>query len=385
MTYLEPARRTYLEILRELVSDRLPSGEFTDRKIDIYPEIHQVYMSIGRTRLLHFYDLGKGKEALEEAYNISKRDQWNQPLYAATALNELARILRFEGNFGDALNKATLAISIYKKEMTNPEYDVNFGYFFETLGLIYKEEDQFSIAKQHLTKALQIYNNIQGPMDLRKATIILELGHVDLLEGDLDSAKGQLFEANQIFKSQAEKNPWYYLNSIEKLGEYYIEIKDYEKARKCFEDQRKLAKKFGHDLWEYWAIQHLASINYRQNRIVDTKRLEMILKEYDQHRGRQFGPAFWRTKLLLFRISKDAGKKSLALYHLAQGLAYLAENWKALFQQNFQLLRNELLDLDSKNLVKEAERLRKFWKNRFTQDDPMPMFLEMLDELIVNL
>jgi len=36
-------------------------------------------------------------------------------------------------------------------------------------------------------------------------------------------------------------------------------------------------------------------------------------------------------------------------------------------------------------LVREAGRLRKLWRARFSEKDPMPAFIEMLDELIANL
>lgn len=384
VTYLEPARRTYLQVLDELVDDKLPSGEFTDGRVDIYLEIHQVLMSIGRMHLRHLYDLEKGKESLEEAVKLAQKDL-KLPLYAATALNEWARILRFEGTFNEALNKATLAITIYKKEHERPEADVNFGYFYETLGLINKEQNQFIRAEENLNKALQIYSNIQGPMELRKATIRLELGHVNLLTGELDKAGELLLAANRVFKLQTEKHPWYYLNSIEKLGEYYVKKDDLRKAREYFEEQKRLSSRFGHDLWEYWAIQHLASIDYRQKRKVNVKDLEKTLIEYDQKRHRQFGPAFWRTKLLIYKIIKDKGDQSLALKHLVEGLAYLAEQWKPIFSDNFGLLRSEMLQFEPNELISEANRLRKLWKTRFSKKDPAPELIEFLDEITINL
>lgn len=382
--YLEPAKNTYLQMIKELEDNEFPIEEFTDRKLDIYLEIHQVLMSIGGLHLLHLYDLDKGKKALREAYTLAQ-DQLHLPLYAATALNELARISRFEGNFDDALTNVSLAITIYKKEMENPEVDVNFGYFYETLGLIYKEQDQFAMAEENLNKALQIYNNIQGPMELRKATIWLELGHVYMLNGELDKAKELLIRSKNIFKIQYEEHPWYYLNSIEKLGEYYVEKNDLRSARRCFEDQERLASKFGHDLWTYWAMQHLASIDFRQNHKVDVKKLEQVLNEYEQTRNRQFGPAFWRTKLLLYKIAKKDKNLSLALKHLTEGLMYLVEKWKPLFSHNFGLLRNELIQLQPNHLATEATYLRKLWKTRFSKVDPAPEFIKLLDELIRQL
>ncbi len=383
-TYLDPAKQTYQQILEELIDDKLPDGEFVDRRRDIYLEIHQVLKSIGGMHLHHFYDLEKGKTALEEAHNLAKY-KLNLPLYAATALNEWARILRFEGDFDDALNKVTLAITTYKVGMKNPEVDVNFGYFYETLGLIYKEKDDFLLAKEHLNKALQVYNNIQGPMELRKATIYLELGTVHMLMGELNVAENLLLRANGTFKQQIEKTPWYYLNSVEKLGEYYVEKKDYYQARACFEEQKILAGKFGHDLWEYWAIQHLASLDFKQNRKVDTRKLEKVLFEYDKKRNRQFNPAFWRTKLLLYKVAKKKGDQSLSIKQLAEGLAYLAEKWKPLFLHNLGLLHSELLDLEYNELVNQVNRLKKLWRSKFPQKDPMPSFLRMLDDLIIKM
>jgi tetratricopeptide (TPR) repeat protein len=383
--YLESAQLLYDQILNDLRNDKLENGEFTDRSIDIFPEKHQVLMSIGRMYLTHYFDLNEAENAFRKATELSRDPVWRQPMYEATALNEWARVLRFGGQFSDASDKIMLAISIFKKLSAHPENEINLGYFYETFALIEKEQGQYRLAQEYLERALRVYENIIGPMEARKATILLEKGHTLFLAGQLQEAESYIIEAHEVFKSEKDKHPWYYLNSLNKLGEYYIRINDLDQAKKCFEEQKEFAIIYGHDLWEYWARQYLAFIDYEKGVPIQEERLEELLKEFAESRNRKLGPAFWQTKLLLFRIAKSKGDISSGLTHLTEGLIYLAGHWKAQFWQNLAFLRNELLNLEPDVMVQEANRLRKLWKDKFPDVDPSPKFVDMCDFLIRSL
>lgn len=377
--YLEPARLTYEQILSQLVEDKLPNDEFTDSASEIYPEIHQVLMGIGRLYLVHSFDIEKAKSAFVEAYNYSIKPEWRDPTYSAIALNELARALRFEGEYSEALNKIMKAVSIYKRHKKDPETLANFGYFHETLALIYKEIARYDLALKALDRASKIYNRIQSPIKAREATVLLERGHIFLLSGQIEAAHVPLKEAYSFFHSAAVKHPWYHLNSLEKLGEYHMAKGNFDEARNIFTEQMMLSKELGHDIWEYWAMQHLAELDYEEKRPVNIADLDEMLNEFDQKRGRKLGPAFWSTRLLMYKLAKNNSDISAALTYLADGLAHLAGQWNAKFWQNLTILRDELLELDSEKSTMEAKRLAEFWKNRFGKSDPAPVFIDMCE------
>lgn len=379
--YLNSARHNYEELIGELEKGRTLNDQFTDDLDRIYPELHLVLLSIGRTHLRYFVELEKGIEALQEAFRNSRKQQWKKPVYSALALNEWARILRFQGDYSDALNKVMVAIMIYKKALENPRRFANYGYFYETLGLIYKELSEFEHAMKAFNTAQEIYKTIPNILDTRKATITLEIGEVYVLETQYDDAITPLEEAYKIFKKDISKNPWYYLSALNKLGRYYRATKQIEKAKEYYNEQINIAKYYEHRLWQYWAELSLAEIDYEENPAEFEKtRLENLL---ESSRNRfEFGPAFWRTKKLLYRITKERDKDSFsAITHLTEGLTYLAEHWRALFWENLVILRNELLEIDVKTLEGELIRIMGVWRRELPEGDSTHPFLQMCETL----
>lgn len=385
--YLGEAKAYYEQILEELESSygKLSDNEFTDAKVEIYPELHQVYMSIGRMQLIHSFDMEKGKEAFKNAYDISRKPDWWHPLYSAVALNEWARILRFQGDFTEALNKVMLAISIYKRDLQNPQADANYGYFYETLALICKELGHFDLALNALDVSSIVYNNISNLIDTRKATIPLERGHIYVLSQQSEKAKELLDQAHEIFDANKDKNPWYYLNSLEKLGEYYMATGNITEAKNRFREQIKLAQKYNHYLWIYRAEQHIAEIDYEDTREFNRNHLESLLDEYSNRLKLQLGPAFWQTKRLFYKITKEKDEDiASAITHLAQGLTYLVEHWRAQYWQGLLLLRIELISLDINTLNNILNQLANLWKHRFPEfknDSATNAFIDMCDSL----
>ncbi|HMR99529.1 MAG TPA: tetratricopeptide repeat protein [Anaerolineales bacterium] len=380
--YLNRARHDYEELIGELEKGRHSSDEFTDSLERIYPELHLVLLSLGRTHLRYFVDLDKGVEALQEAYKNSRKPQWKKPLYSAVALNEWARILRFQGDYSEALNKVMIAILIYKKVRTNPKNLVNFGYFYETLGLIYKELSEYDQALNAFDEAQDIYKNIPGILETRKATITLEVGEVYVLKKQPEKAVEPLTEAYYIFKKDVNKTPYYYLSALNKLGRYYRSINQADNARKYFIEQNIVSQQYNHHLWQYWAELSLAEIDYEQGKTdFDEGRLISLLVEYSSKRF-EFGPPFWRTKKLLYEIAKERDKDiSSAVTHLTQGLTYLAKHWRALFWQNLVILRNELLDMDISSFEVELNRVVTIWKNELPEGEPTHPFLQVCESL----
>lgn len=381
---LETAKGLYEELIRELRTRHISSDdkfEFTDDLDKIYPELHLVLVSIGRTHLRYFVDLEKGIESLDQANKNSKRPEWKRPLYSAVVLNEWARILRFQGEYSEALNKVMNAIFIYKRKLSNPQQDANFGYFYETLGLIYKELSLFDYALKAFETAASIYKNIENILDSRKATITLEIGHIYLLQKQYETAKDYLHNAYNVFKNSVAKNPWYYLNSLNKLGEYYFVTGKLEEAKKYFYEQKKLSEQYNHHLWKYWAELFMAEIDFEDKEPFDTKNLENLLTS-SINQGFEFGPAFWRTKHLLYKLSKNKeDEPSVAITHLTEGLTYLSEHWRALFWQNLVLLRNELLELEPKKLDSEIDRIVSLWKLHAPESNSSHPFLQMCETL----
>lgn len=378
---LEWARKSYESLLSELESGQISNDEFTDSIDKIYPELHLVLISIGRTRLLYFDDLKKGIEALRQAYLNSRKPEWKKPLYSAVALNYWARILRFQGDYSDALNKVMDAILIFKREREDHRELPHFGYFYETLGLIYKELEEFNHALYAFKTAQDIYSNVPNILDTRKATITLEMGEVYVLSGQYNMAEDLLKEAYNTFKKDVDKNPYYYSSALNKLGRYYRAIGNLEEAKKYYIEQSNIAQQYEHRLWQYWAELSLAEIVYELNPAeLDTSQLERLLESSSKRF--EFGPAFWKTKELLYKIAKDRDKDVFsAITHLTEGLTYLSEHWRALFWKNLVTLRNEFLEMDIKSLNNELNRVVDIWKRELPEGDSTHPFLQMCETL----
>jgi tetratricopeptide (TPR) repeat protein len=351
-----------------------------------------VLLQIGKMQWQYFHNLNQGEIALKEAYEIASRDSWNKPLYQATALNEWARIRRFRGDFNDAFNKAIKAIRIYEE---HNKRDINLGSFYETLGLVYKANEQYEQALQQFRKALKIYDDIQGPVEKFKSTVNLEMGHVYFLKNDFIEAERYYQDAYRITKALKNTRLYYYLSTLNKLAELNLGLyedgdeKDptyLSKAKNFLTEQKELSANSGYDLWYYWSVQYLAEIEFTENKLANKDSLittlNSLLSQYDKKLHREFGPAFWQTKHLLYKISMHQGDQNSAILHLAEGLAYLANTWKIRFGRNLGILRNELLQLNSQQQAYESKRLIEFWRNSFRDDDPMPDFIEMCESFM---
>jgi hypothetical protein len=368
--YLRPALSIYQEILNEINLNKLPPDGFLNSAEEIYPKIHQVLMTMGRLHTIHCIALEAGERIIQEAYEISVKDAWFQPRYAATALNSMAQIERCAGQLDIAKSNVLRAITIYEAQSENPKSEFYLGYFFETLGLIYKEADEFEYALKAFRDAKDIYTNIPGSMDSYKYVVEMEIGEIQLFLRNYKEARITLNRAYEYFKARKSFHPYSYLSVLNKQGRYYTAMRKFAMARKFFQEQKSYARQTGHDLWYYWANQYLAELDYVENIPVDKMGLKALLHEFEP-KG-DFGPAIWETRLLLSNLADNEDER---FTHLAEGLAYLAPKWRDLFGKKFSVLVKTLLELTPfEHRVRQIQRLNEFWENKFDGDDPAPKF-----------
>lgn len=389
--HLNRARKLYEQLRIELEENkRLKKNEFCDQIQDVYQELHMVLLESGKIRWQHFFNLNEGKSLLENALRLTASEIWKSKssyvsMYEATALNQLARIDRFKGEFDEADKMARKAITIYKKRNVS---DINLGRFYETLGLIKKADGKFDVANKQFAEATRIYDNIRvGSMEKYKATLNLEIGHLYFSTKNYDQANEYFNEAFKSLKKHQKSMLYYYLSALNKLGELQMklfepkkELSHLNKAKEYLSDQKKLSSKYQYELWYYWAVQNLQEIDYLENGLKNKKRIQKtlndLLSKYNKRLRREFQPAFWETEHLLYKVEKESGNIPSALLHLAQGLAELAVSWSLRFKNNLDILSDELDSLDMKTKADQAQRLIHFWVQKFGHKDPAPEFIE---------
>lgn len=378
--YLEPAANIYEKMFSQQASGKIPHDGFI-KSINLIVSLHQIFMGIGRV-YINLFDLEKSEYAFRRAFNISASLDLRLPLYKAASLNELARVLRLRGDFKNALNSVIQAIAFYKMETRSPESDLNFGYFFETLGLIYKDLGKYQAALKAFDSALEVYSVVPGTLAERRATVTLEKGVLFFLDDNIDKAKDYLQEAHYVFNANKEKNPWYYLYSLDSLGEYCLRKNELEPAKKLFVEEKELAIQYGYDLWRFASTLHLEELNFKKFGQVNENILNEIAVEITRSQKSDYSSLLWKIKYLLSSFSLNEKNISVALSHLTDGLAYLAIHRKNMFFEHFIVFRETLIRLEGYQIKSEAERLIQIWKSKFPDVDPEPAFIDMCEVLI---
>jgi hypothetical protein len=376
---LEVAYRLYKRLLQSLRANKL--SEFCDSEKDLLQEMHMVLIQIGRMHLLHYFNLDDGMKSLKQAYTIATSKEWNNLLYAAIALNEIARYQRFRGQFNDALDNITQAIAIYQKKGISPSSRANLANFYTTLGLIKKEKGNLHGSLIEFKKAVDIYANIAGLSETHVSTVFLELGHVYTLLNQPELAEPFLIKAHEVFKVRKETHRWFYLNCLNKLGELY-KIRNPSKAKKYFLMEKSFAEQRGYDLWAYWANYYLAEINFTETGKVNKNDLDKLILTYDEKLKRDLGPAFWLTKSLMFKYYIKKGEVGSAFLEYAKGLTYLVSNWGFLFEKNLDLLQEEFLGIEVEKRVSAAKAVKEFWNKKYKKRNPSPRLIKICEQII---
>lgn len=373
---LDEAHKLYKSLLESIQRKKL--REFCDSKSDVLQEIHMVLIQLGRIHLLHYFNLEEGLSALRKAYQIATSDEWNDLLYAAIALNEIARYQRFQGQFDEALDNVMQAISIYQKKGKSLSSRTNLANFFTTLGLIKKEKEDYGGALDEFKKAIDIYENIPGISETHKSNVILEIGDIYELQGKNDLAKSHLYQALEVFESKKETHRWFFLSTLVKLGKMY-RSSNLTLARKYFVMAKDFAEERGYDLWAYWANYHLAEIGFLKSGKINKLALDKLMSKYKK---RNLGPAFWATKSLVFKYYKLQGKIDFAFTEYAKGLSYLVYDWKYLFNKNLDGLREEFIEIDTEKRATAAKAVKGFWSKRFKSKNPSPRLARICEQVI---
>lgn len=199
-----------------------------------------------------------------EANNVLKI-MWNglERIRTEVFLNmcQLQAMVYKKLNFLDeAIGIAEIGIELAKKES---RYDRCFE-MWTTLGSIYVEKKEFEIAKLCFKTASNFEEKVKRPHLITHN--YTELGSLYLIEGQIDEAQQVLEKALKIKTTDAVR----LCETIQALGNCFIQKNDIRKAIEYFERAQNLARKHALRLQEYRItlklIQHYENINMVKHR-----------------------------------------------------------------------------------------------------------------------
>ena len=157
--------------------------------------------------------------------------------YKAESLTGLANIQIQRGNWKRGIDIIGEAEAIYREEKDNHGMAVCEN----LLGTINGELGDIENAKQHFLKSLSLINS-ETEMEIA-AELETNLGILDHMEGNSDSALTHLKKAQKIFKELENfKN---YVNTLLSKGQIYFELENYSSAISSIDEGIEIAKQKG--------------------------------------------------------------------------------------------------------------------------------------------
>lgn len=195
-----------------------------------------VYLGIIERYLGH-YDAAQN--TFEKGLIISKKHFPKHENYKAWVSGQLAILEREFGNYAQAKKGLEASLKIFEKDRVSDHFDIAWA--LEHLGVVYTKLNQHTQAQEALERSLRIYAGLLpdqiGPLWILALCDPLQSSKND---EDIINLFNQLLE---IYKNHFHDNYIYAAYPLSQLGNHYIEIGNYQKAKLLLEQSLSIYQK----------------------------------------------------------------------------------------------------------------------------------------------
>jgi len=186
--------------------------------------------SLGVSMTQHWMEgrYAEGAVEAEERLAIYRRYYGGRHLMSATAADELASLLQYQGEYERAEPLFLEALDVRRQKLG--ERHVYVGASLNNLGMLYQATGDLELARENITSALSILEDSLGHEDLNVAAITANLGMLLQYMGDLDGAESHLLSALAIRRSMLGEQSLEVAESLNSLGVLYFAESDFAAA-----------------------------------------------------------------------------------------------------------------------------------------------------------
>ncbi|HVU67271.1 MAG TPA: tetratricopeptide repeat protein, partial [Ktedonobacteraceae bacterium] len=178
-------------------------------------------------------ELDKALEFYEECVLVQKAT--GQEVAYADTLNNISNVYRLKGRIEEALRICKISLSQRRRLVQEGKTgERSIALSLNTLGLIYLDSGNYTLAEQSLFEAFDIYSRYNDKRSI--AMFYSRLGRVQMARGDLARA-GELFEKAR--EASEDINPEALVASLNRQGRVYLLQNQWETAVPLF--QRAIA------------------------------------------------------------------------------------------------------------------------------------------------
>ncbi len=229
--FYEKLNKLFAEKNIEKVGDFLDS-ELKSAKEAGDDELHLVILNeaIGFNR-----DTGNADKSIlycDEAITLMRDMNMEGTVEYATSLQNIANAYRAAGKKVESLGYYNNVFKIYRDKLD--ENDYRFASLHNNIALLYQEMGNFTMASEHLKKALSI---IEGLNDSRieVATTLANLAASETELGELEGAKAHLEKSLEIFREDEEKN-FHYSGALAAMASLLVKEENTDEAVKLYDE-----------------------------------------------------------------------------------------------------------------------------------------------------
>lgn len=192
-----------------------------------YDHVAEVRMALGRT-YVEIQDLDDGQKEFQEILKIRESEKKLTALDATESMNELGKIYRAKGQYGQAQQLFNRALAI-RQNYTGADHAA-VAETLADLGNLALAQKQFKKATDLLARAEKIASSTQGLADLNQANIFSAIGQAYQLQGQFDKATGYYEKALAIREKSLNPDNPAIADTLTYLGTLAFVKRDFDKA-----------------------------------------------------------------------------------------------------------------------------------------------------------
>jgi len=266
-----------------------------------YDHVAEVRMALGRT-YVEIQDLDDGQKEFQEILKIRESEKKLTALDATESMNELGKIYRAKGQYGQAQQLFNRALAI-RQNYTGADHAA-VAETLADLGNLALAQKQFKKATELLARAEKVASSTQGLADLNQANIFSAIGQAYQLQGQFDKATGYYEKALAIREKSLNPDNPAIADTLTYLGTLAFVKRNFDKADSYLHRALDIQEKtLGKDDPSIATTEFCLGVLYQQTKKYD--KAEPLLTDSLRIRTKALGaddPSTQQTKELLDQV-----------------------------------------------------------------------------------